>query len=217
MTFASICEALQSDDDFPEESVAPQLLWLCQRGGFQALQSSAFRGAGAVNLSEYFTEHDKTLYYGVGFMMPGSVEALQRSGSMFCKDFEQLRKLVRNRGFEAVKTVNVTVDGESFCEYLQAGTSEWGLNPDLKAMQSFGVLRDLNVYWRVERLIAPLNYSPVKQFSAVFLAWPDHGEVQGVYLVKVQTQVGGALMSSTRARWKSIVAGTAEAAALLLK
>ena len=213
----AICAALKSDEKFPEESVPVQLVWLCQRGGLQTLSHSAFRGSGSASLTEYFSEHDKTLYYGVGFRVDGLLGRLQKNAALFCTDFEQLRTMVQNRGFGSVKRVNISVQNESSCEYLQTGTSEWGLNPDLKAVRHYGVLETMNVYWRVERMVAPLNYSPVRQFSGLFLAWPDQEGVQGVYLIKVQNQVGGALMSTMRTRWKSVVSGTAEATAFLSK
>jgi hypothetical protein len=212
-----ICSAIRGDDSFPDDKVESQVQWLCQRGGLQALRSNSYSGKGPVNVTEYFAEHDKTMYYGAGFASPGVVDRAIVGGAMFCQDFEGLRQRVGNRGFESIKTVMVTVMDEHSCEYLQAGVSEWGLNPDLKAERVFGQFADSSVHWRVESLVVPLNYSPVKQFSALFLVWPEQDGVRGVYLTRSQTQVGGVLMSSTRSRWKSAVAGTIEATTMLLK
>jgi hypothetical protein len=212
-----ICKIFQTDPMFPRESVTDQLNWLCRRGGLQAIRTSGFRGEGGSPVTEYFAEHDKTFYYGSGFVLVGSLEKLKTKDRLFCSDIGGFRSLVSNRGFEAIDSVSIAVQGDYSCEYLQRGVSEWGLSPDLKAVRNFGSATNLDLYWRIDKLIAPLNYSPIKQYRSLFIAWQDQESVRGAFLLKIQAQVGGAFMSSTRAKWKSVVSGTVDSTVFLIK
>ena len=216
-TTDSLCEALKSEN-FAGDAVPSQIQWLCDRGGFAALKSKAYEGRGSVVITEFFTEHDKTLYYASGFSLAGTFSKISSIGQMFCDDFESLRAKVGGLGLQSVESISVSTKDDDSCEYLQEAVPEWGIRADMKALTSYGMIDGQNVMLKIDSMVAPLNYSPLKQFSALLLAWESStGKVDGVYLIKSQVNVSGALMGATRARLKATISSTFEGYAILIK
>ena len=216
-TTATLCEALKSES-FPGDAVLPQTQWLCDRAGFATLRSKAYEGRGSAVITEFFTEHDKTLYYASGFSLPGQFSKISSFGQLFCDNFEGLREKVGGLGLESVKSIRVSTKDEDACEYLQEAVPEWGVRADMKALTSYGMIEGQTAMSKVDSMIAPLNYSPLKQFSSLLLVWEGSaGNVEGVYLIKSQVNVSGSLMGATRSRLKSTISSTLEGYAKLIK
>jgi hypothetical protein len=216
-TPAGLCDALKSET-FPGDAVPAQIQWLCDRGGFAVLSSRAYDGRGTAVITEFFAEHDKTLYYASGFSLVGLFPKISSIGPMFCGNFEDLREKVGGLGLESVKSISVSTSDEDSCEYLQEAVPEWGVRADMKALTSYGMIDAQNAVSKVDSMVAPLNYSPLKKFSALLLAWESSsGKIDGVYLIKSQVNVSGALMGAARARLKSTISNTLSGYAKLIK
>jgi hypothetical protein len=137
---------------------------------------------------------------------------------LFCDNFEGLREKVGGLGLESVKSIRVSTKDEDACEYLQEAVPEWGVRADMKALTSYGMIEGQTAMSKVDSMIAPLNYSPLKQFSSLLLVWEGSaGNVEGVYLIKSQVNVSGSLMGATRSRLKSTISSTLEGYAKLIK
>lgn len=201
----AVCEALRNEE-FPGSAVSVQIQWLCDRDGFTVLKDKAYRGYGDPQSFEYSGEHDKTLYYGAGMILDGSLADLKGINLMFCDDFEGLRARFGGEVLADVQSLQVAHREEGRCEYLQQAVSRWGVRADIKASATFGKFEAQNLNWRVDSMIAPLNYSPVKQFSVLSMSWEEDGKLHGAYLIRTQIQVSGFLMGSARSAMKSTVA-----------
>jgi hypothetical protein len=137
---------------------------------------------------------------------------------MFCGNFEDFRTKVGGHGFESVKSVTVSTSDEESCEYLQEVVPEWGIRADMKALTTFGMIEGQSAMLKVDSMVAPLNYSPLRQFSALLLVWETPArKVEGVYLIKSQVNVSGSLMGATRARLKSTISSTLEGYAIKVR
>ena len=212
----AICAALKSED-FPGDLARYQAQWLCERGGFATLKSSQYTGQGNASITEYFAEHDKTMYYATGFSLPGDFAKTQTLGQSYCENFEAMRAGFGGRGFESIKSVDISAATDKSCEYLQVAVPEWGVRADIKGTTLFDKLPGLNVYWKVDAMVAPLNYSPIKQQSALFLAWEENSKIQGVYLIRTQAQVSGVFMGTTRSRLRATISALMEGTARFVK
>lgn len=200
----AVCDSLKNDS-FQWGAVIAQIQWLCDRNGFAILKQKAFIGKGTLQPVEYFAEQDKIMYYAVGMSLDGSLANLTGLNDLFCDNFESLRAKFSGQGLEDVQSITVSKREEASCEYLQTAVPQWGVRADFKAAANFGKLEEHNMNWRVDGMIAPLNYSPIKQYSVLALSWEEEGRLQGVYLIRVQVQVSGLLMGTARSAMKKTI------------
>ena len=201
--FDKICTALKGKT-FQQQSVAHQVRWLCDLGGFAALNASPTAVMGAGGIREYFEEYNQTMYYAAGISAAGSLDKASNIGSAFCSTFKGVRHSTNGK-----------------CEYLQEAKYDWGSCFDLLATKNYGKLgvqdAGQNIYWQVDAMVAPLNYSSLKQFSSLVLFWESEGRIKGVVLTRSRSNVAGAVLGATRTKLKSVLATMVEDYANIVK
>ena len=224
VNFIKVCDALKAKN-FERYAVSHQVRWLCDLGGFAALQATASSGHESGNIREYFDEYNQTMYYGAGLSSTGSLAKASAIGKDFCGSYKGVRALMAAndskgftantnpgeaavRGFGAAPENSTTNDGQ--CEYFQAATPSWGHRFDLLASKKYGKLAGQesgrNVYWQVDAMVAPLNYSSLRQYSSLVLFWETEGQIKGVVLTRTRYTVEGSILGVTRANLKANVA-----------
>ena len=203
VNFDKICTALKGKS-FQQQSIAHQVRWLCDLGGFAALNASSTAVMGAGSIREYFEEYNQTMYYAAGISAAGSLDKASNIGSAFCNTFKGVRNSTHGK-----------------CEYLQEAKYDWGSRFDLLATKNYGKFGVLdagrNIYWQVDTMVAPLNYSSLKQFSSLVLFWESEGRIKGVVLTRSRSNVAGAVLGATRTKLKSVLAKMVEEYANIVK
>jgi hypothetical protein len=224
LNFVKVCEALKGKN-FTQRAVNHQVRWLCDLGGFAALQVAGAQSSNAGNIREYFEEYNQTMYYGGSLSSTGSLAKASSIGKDFCGSYKGVRALMEaedNKGPVSKKHPVTAVLGglnageessalsNGQCEYFQEANPAWGHRFDLLATKNYGKLAGQesgrNVYWQVDAMVAPLNYSSLRQYSSLVLFWEVEGQIKGVVLTRARYSVEGSILGVTRAKLKSNVA-----------
>lgn len=223
LNFVKVCEALKAKN-FKHLAINHQVRWLCDLGGFATLQAAEASSSTAGNIREYFEEYNQTMYYGGSLSSTGSLAKASSIGKDFCGSYKGVRALMANdKNGPVSKTNPVTAalgglnagpesptltNGQ--CEYFQEANPAWGHRFDLLATKNYGKLATQesgrNVYWQVDAMVAPLNYSSLRQYSSLVLFWEMEGQIKGLVLTKARYTVEGSVLGVTRAKLKSNVA-----------
>ena len=161
------------------------------------------------------------MYHGAGVSLAGKLDNGAAIGKLFCNDFDALRAKTGGKGFEAIKKNRVSFAKDGQCEYFQDANPNWGLRFDLIAKTHYGLLDQQEpgqkIYWQVDSMVGPLNYSSLKQYSSLLLLWESEGRVQGVLLTRSRINVSGALLGAMRTKLKSSMASLLEGYAVIIK
>ena len=204
----SLCSALK-DPSFPTGGVSEEVSYLCDNAGFAALRANSFTGTGVPKVTSYRPVQNKTMYFAVGFSLPGSVDKIAAVGKTYCEDFNALRAGFRGKGLESVERVEIQPNSmdEFGCNYKQIATVDWTrVRADALEFSKYGFFQGINVGWRMDSMVTPVSYSPVQQSSGLLLGWQENSRVQGVYLIKIQVDVVSPMMGTVKTRVQNTLA-----------
>ncbi len=204
--FDKICDELKGKF-FQREAISPQIRWLCDLGGFSTLSAASVNGSGPVR--EYFEEYNQTMYYAAGLSSSGSLEKASSIGKLFCSNYKGVRTRGGSDANESISGSHASAENGE-CEYVQEENQYWGNKFDLLATKKYGKLEGQgagkNIYWQVDSMVAPLNYSALKQYSSLVLFWETNEKIKGVVLTMTRLKVDGAVLGVTRTKLKATMA-----------